>query len=59
MTQTEQEMHMKGPGSYTGRVHTKQDGADIMGTSIRNVMAHRSFYRDNKKIYSKKEHKSS
>ena len=49
------EMHVKGPGSHTGRVQTKQDGMDISGTSTRNVMAHRSFYRNNKKIYSKKE----
>lgn len=35
------------------RIH--QDGSDIIGESICDVVAHRSFWRDNKKIYSKKE----
>ncbi len=49
------EIHVKGPEIHTGRVQAKQDGADIIGTSTRNVMTHRTFYRNDKRIYSKKE----
>lgn len=49
------EVQEKKAKAYTGKVTTHQDGSDIIGESTRNVMAHRSFYRGEKKIYSKKE----
>ncbi|MBQ9141557.1 MAG: hypothetical protein IJX63_07155 [Lachnospiraceae bacterium] len=49
------ELHVKGPGKHTGRVYTNQDGTNVIGRSTRDVMVNQSFYRDNKKIYSKKE----
>ncbi len=49
------ELHVKGPRKHTGRVYTNRDGTNVIGRSNRDVMVHRSFYRDSKKIYSKKE----